>query len=171
MEKNAIEIMYDEHSIIALADEKVQGIYHLWLHEPEKYIDEVNKLLSFFRDYADGLHHRKEEEVLFPALRKAPQFSLGELVDELEAHHVHFREFVHKIKNDLEKGDYPESWAILKEYCNDLLDHIAVENDELFVMAEHLLSPEEIEKIGDRFEDLDREMGSTRKEELESLVS
>ena len=53
---------------------------------------------------------------------------------------------------------------------NDLLDHIAVENDELFVLTENIISEDELEKIYFLFEDLDREMGLDKKLKLESLV-
>ena len=143
MEKNPIRVMYNEHDVIVLAERSIQHLFHTWLEKPELYVQEVKKLLKFFSEYADKLHHGKEEAILFPALRKNVDFTLGELLEELEAHHERFREYVHKIRSDLERGDYPESWAILKEYCNDLLDHIAIENDELFVLAESLLGHDE----------------------------
>jgi len=171
MEHNPVNALYDEHRIISLAEEYIQNLFHTWVDKPAVYETNVKELLSLLSEYADNLHHKKEEGILFPALRDIPEFTLGELLDELEAHHERFRDFIHKIKDDLGEGNYPESYAILKEYCNDLLDHIAVEDDELFVLAESMLSPQEMEKIYFLFEDVDREMGMDRKSEFESFFS
>ena len=170
MQHNPIETMYREHDIISQMEDIIQNLFHLWIDHPNDYSKVVTSLLAFVKEYADNLHHRKEEEILFPALRDCPDFTLVEILDELESHHERFRDLSQKIKADLDKKDYPESYAILKEYLNDLLDHIAVENDELFVLTENILTPEELEKIYFQFEDLDREIGLDKKLELEALV-
>lgn len=170
MEHNPMKTMYSEHEVISLADDIIHNLFHCWVENPEEYVNEVTRLLSFFREYADKLHHMKEEDILFPTLRECPDFTLDELLSELEAHHERFRDYTHKIESDLGKKDYPESYAILREYCNDLLDHIAVENDELFVLTESILSPEELEKMYFKFEDVNREIGLDAISELESIV-
>jgi hemerythrin-like domain-containing protein len=170
MEGSPIQVMYKEHEIITQAEYNIKALFHTWIDKPEEYVSEVKRLISFFKEYADKMHHMKEENVLFPALRDCDEFTLDELLSELEAHHERFREYTGKILQDLSAGDYAEAWTILKEYCNDLLDHIAVENDELFVLAEALLSAQELERIYFKFQDVDREMGLDRKKELEDIV-
>ena len=170
MEHNPIKTMYSEHDVISLVDDIIHNLFHFWLENPDEYVNEVNKLISFFQEYADKMHHLKEEDILFPALRDCPDFTLEELLSELETHHERFRDFTHKIQSDLNKKAYAESYAVLMEYCNDLLDHIAVENDELFVLAENILSTEELEKIYFKFEDVNREIGLDTISELESIV-
>jgi len=171
MENNPIQTMYEEHNIISILEHFIQKIFNLWIEKPEEYVKRVNEIILFLTEYADKIHHRKEEEVLFPALLNCPDFTLHELISELESHHERFRDFAHKIQADLSKDDYPESYAILKEYCNDLLDHISVENDELFVLTEAILSPVELENIYFKFKDIDLEVGLDKKEELESIIS
>ena len=170
MQHNPIETMHREHEIIAQMEDIIQNLFHSWIKQPEEYTNSVNNILHFIKEYSDGFHHQKEEQILFPALRNCPEFTLDEILDELESHHERFRDLSHKIESDLTKKDYPESYALLKEYMNDLLDHIAVENDELFVLTENILSEDELEKIYFLFEDLDREMGLDKKLKLESLV-
>ena len=170
MEYNPIKTLTNEHNVISLVEEFIQSIYYLWDKNPEKYSSIVSDLILFLNEYSDKFHHRKEEEVLFPALLDCPDFILDDMISELETHHERFRDYTYRIQNDISKKDYPESYAILKEYCNDLLDHIAIENDELFVLAENILSNEELEKIYFKFEDIDREIGLERKVELEAII-
>ena len=47
------------------------------------------------------------------------------------------------------------------------MDHIAIEDDELFSMAENLFSPDEYEKIYFRYKDIDAALGESKKSELE----
>lgn len=65
------------------------------------------------------------------------------------------------------RENFPESYESLRHYNNDLLDHIAAENDELFVLAQSLLSESELEKIYFHFKDVDMQLGEDRKIKFE----
>ena len=69
----------------------------------------------------------------------------------------------------VETGKYEESSRLLFKYTEMLLDHIAVEDEELFQMAETLFNESELEKLYFDFEDIDRELGPDRKKEYENL--
>lgn len=56
-------------------------------------------------------------------------------------------------------------------YMQSLKDHIAAENDELFPMADDLLSPDEIDKLYYRCIDKDEELGVERKKEFENNIN
>ena len=77
-----------------------------------------------------------------------------------------FRETVAEIEAAAQDKDWPKTQKLLKAYINDLLDHIAVENDELFNMAESVFSDDELERIYFLFEDIDRDLGLERKQAL-----
>jgi len=171
MQHDPIETMLDEHEVIVSVVERVDGIEDRWEHDPNGYVSVVAKLIRFFREYADGYHHRKEEEVLFPAIRSHPDFILDELIDEFEQHHVDFRQNGVDIETAIAEGDHALSFRLLKTYCEELLDHIAAENDELFIMAETLLDENDLETIFFKFKDIDLELGEERKVELEKTVS
>jgi hemerythrin-like domain-containing protein len=59
---------------------------------------------------------------------------------------------------------------LLESYIRELKDHIAVENDELFPMADDLFSADELDRLYYQCIDADREMGTGQKEELEELI-
>ncbi len=171
MKNNPIQTMLDEHEVICKTEAIIENLNQLWESDIEKYTELVTTLISFYREYADSYHHRKEEEVLFPAIKNHPDFVLREIIDEFEQHHEDFRDYTKEIEQAIVEGNYEKSYQELNNYLQDLLDHIAAENDELFVLAESLLGEEELETIFFKFKDIDMELGQDRKTELEEKIS
>ncbi len=171
MEHDPIETMLDEHEVIVSAVEILEALENTWEGNPDVYLSKTKALISFFREYADAYHHRKEEEVLFPAIKAHPDFVLGELIDEFVQHHEDFREYATEAEEALDAKDFAASFKHLKAYSNDLLDHIGAENDELFVMAETMIDEDELETIFFKFKDIDLELGEDRKAELENSIA
>ena len=166
MKNNPIQTMLLEHETIYQVEEIIKNLDGIWEDNSEKYKETVLTLINFFREYADENHHRKEEEVLFPAICDHPEFILNEIIDELEQHHEDFREYTQEIEAALDENEFEQSYKELCNYLEDLLDHIAVENDELFVLAETLLEEEDLETIYFKFKDIDLEIGEDRIKEL-----
>lgn len=169
MTSQAIEHLMREHELITSTGGTIARIKDQIESDPAAYTEAVRKLLRFFREYSDGIHHHKEEQILFPMLMDHPQFTMHEIVNELEDHHAQFREHTQAIEDALDAGDLPKAQRTLEHYQRELLDHIAAENDELFIMAEQLFSPGEIETLYHRFQDFDAEHGDTRAE-MEALL-
>ena len=170
MNNNPIQTLLEEHQVISKTENIIKTLNRSWEYNSENYTKAIKTLIIFFRDYADGNHHRKEEEVLFPAICDHPDFKLQEIIDELEQHHEDFREYTEEIEKALDVNDYENSYSLLKNYLQKLLDHIAVENNELFVLAEILLDDEELETIYFKFKDIDMELGEVSKLELEKSI-
>ena len=171
MKNNPIQTMLDEHEVICKTEVIIENLNQLWKSDIEKYTELVTTLISFYREYADSYHHRKEEDVLFPAIKNHPDFVLQEIIDEFEQHHEDFRDYTKEIEQAIMEDNYEKSYQELNNYLQDLLDHIAAENDELFVLAESLLGEEELETIFFKFMDIDMELGQDRKTELEENIS
>lgn len=162
----------DEHDLISSAEPCIRALNGSWEQDAEAYSTKVRTLLDFFRDYSDRFHHHKEEAVLFKSISENPQFMLHDLIAELEDHHENFRDALREVEGTMEKQDWVGTQKLLERYMNDLLDHIAVENDEFFVMAESISSESELEKMYFLFEDIDLELGKERKRVLaDSLKS
>ena len=170
MEHNPIQTMLHEHDVICSIDETIKRLEGSWTVNETYYKSIVEKLIVFFREYADGYHHRKEEEVLFPEIKNHPDFVLQEIIDEFEEHHEDFRSSVDSIEEAINAGGFETSYKELCNYFEDLQDHIAAENDELFVLAESLMSEEELETIYFKFKDIDMELGEENKLELEKRI-
>ncbi|MBL7896851.1 MAG: hemerythrin domain-containing protein [Bacteroidia bacterium] len=166
---NPIKVLEKEHEIITRLNDIIQKIYLLWEKDSVIYVQIVNDLLLFISEYSDGFHHYKEEEVLFPTIREHPSFNLQEILDELLEHHEDFRNYKNEIIDALELKDFILVQNKLSELIDHLLDHIAVENEELFIMAENLLDPSDLEKMYFQFEDIDRELSFDKKKILEAI--
>ncbi|HLG34587.1 MAG TPA: hemerythrin domain-containing protein [Bacteroidia bacterium] len=165
-----LKMLYDEHKIIVNAIDAAQQAKSLIGKDDTLYESTIRKLITFFRNYADRFHHYKEEEILFPEMNKRNELLAEGVIKEMFDNHEDFRAMIRSIENKLDAKKFTEAQGELEKYANALLDHIAVENDEVFVMAETLFSENELEDIMYRFDDCDRDLGEKQKLELEELA-
>ncbi|MGE0568372.1 MAG: hemerythrin domain-containing protein [Bacteroidia bacterium] len=164
--KDPIKVLFEEHEIILSAIEVAKQTDKLLAKDEIAYQKIVRQLIHFFRVYADQFHHYKEEKILFPEMNKKNELLEDGVIKEMFEHHEDFRNMIKSIENFLEKKEYMRAQQQLHIYIEVLLDHIAVENDEVFQMAETLFDKDELEKIYFRFNDCDREIGEQKKMEL-----
>lgn len=169
MENNPMYVLNREHEIICRLEAVVKSLRGQWATDENVYRESVSNVLRFLKEYSDSYHHFKEEEVLFPAISNHPDFNLDAVLHELLEHHENFREYAADINLAVNDGKWNDAQQILEKYFGQLLDHIAIENDELFIMAENLFSEKEREELYFRFADVDRDLGEDRKKELEEL--
>jgi len=164
--KNPIKVLFDEHEIIISAIDIAKEADKLIASNEIVYEKLIRDLISFFRLYADQYHHYKEEQILFPEMSKKNELLEDGVIKEMFENHEDFRDMIKNIETFLDKKEYVKAQQQLNSYAEALLDHIAVENDEVFQMAESLFEKEELEKIYFRFDDCDREVGEKKKTEL-----
>ena len=171
MQTSLSELLINEHNVILEAGKLIDANNKLWETDPASYNELVSYLVNFFSEYGDEFHHQKEEEILFPAINKANEVVGASIVSELIEHHEDFRDLIQRIRNTLSQQDYVSTQKYLETYMQSLKDHIAAENDELFPMADDLLSPDEIDKLYYRCIDKDEELGVERKTEFENNIN
>ncbi|MCC7301321.1 MAG: hemerythrin domain-containing protein [Bacteroidia bacterium] len=165
MNHDPVQYLMDEHDIILKAVNTLKDLIRSQ-EKDELKGNSLQTLILFFREYADRYHHHKEEELLFPLLGEtSPLLEDGILKEMLEQHET-MREMMREASAKLHNGDLSGAQQSLAIYSEALLDHIAVENDELFQIAASQLSSSEKEKMYFRFEDIDRELGETQKQDL-----
>lgn len=159
-------VLYEEHDVILSALDLLPEAGRLIGVNDQAYVRNIRKLLGFFRDFADKIHHHKEEEILFVEMEKKNAF-LGEgIISEMLTNHCDFRDSIAQAEEALVAKDHHMAQRLLEAYAEALRDHIAVENEELFQMVPALFSPEEARNIKYRFEDADREQDAGAKERL-----
>ena len=162
-----MKVLFDEHKVIISAIDIAKKVNNkLMVTNEIKYENIIRQLILFFRLYADGYHHYKEEEILFPEMTKRNELLKEGVIKEMLDNHKEFRLILTSIETFLDKKDYLGASQRLNQYSEMLLNHIAVENDELFQMGKTLFSEDEITKICFRFEDYDREFGELQKNKL-----
>ncbi|HUI09079.1 MAG TPA: hemerythrin domain-containing protein [Bacteroidota bacterium] len=123
--------------------------------------DDVARVLDFFRTFADGCHHAKEEQHLFPALTAAGLPAEGGPVGVMLAEHDLGRKFIREMVSALGGPDMPpspEQFArSARAYANLLRAHIMKENMVLFPMAENVILAETKSRLVEAFARLEEE--------------
>jgi len=138
--------------------------------------DLLEHALTFVRGFADGCHHAKEEQGLFPVLaRKGPMIEHGP-VKVLSADHEAGR----KLMADLERAiaamregkaeGRTEASTAIAVYTNMLRAHIDKEEQVLFRIAETLITEEEVKSLQEHFERVEEQTGAGAHEHYEALV-
>jgi hemerythrin-like domain-containing protein len=106
--------------------------------------DFFTSAIDFVRQFADGIHHRKEEGILFPALAGAgiPNEGgpIGVMLYEHDEGRAHIRGMDSALGNAA-KGDAQSRHTLIREtrgYVSLLRAHIMKENQILFPMADRV---------------------------------
>lgn len=169
MKNKATALLYREHEMIETALEAVDALVQ---HDFDDVVfsNNAGMLIQFFREYGDSFHHNKEEKLLFPAMVTRNELVGESVISEMLNNHADFREMLGRAQDCVDAREYEIAKEVLAEYADALRDHIAVENDEVFPMAESLFTEEEARTIGHQYEDEDRELGVERKSELIAMV-
>ena len=116
--------------------------------EPPFPVADGRAMVTFLRELADGRHHAKEEQVLFPALEAAGIARSGGPLGCMLAEHDHGRAAIRAMDAALSAAaSDPGAWRTFAvaahTYVHLLSAHIYKENNVLFRMAEQALGPAE----------------------------
>ena len=109
----------------------------------------MTKALDFFRNYADGCHHAKEECELFPALESAGIPREGGPIGCMLSDHEAGRSLIRTIAEHLDAaaGADVDAQRVVRHaattYVELLRQHIQKEDNVLFVMADQVLGTTE----------------------------
>jgi hemerythrin-like domain-containing protein len=135
--------------------------------------DHLDQIVEFLKIFVDTCHHGKEEDILFPALKKAGITEKEELINELLAEHRTGRTLVKDMGvalDSLKRGTEDATFAIVdkaREYITLLKQHIQKENTDLFPIAEKRLPQDEQNELSEQFDRLEKEkIGVGRHEEF-----
>ena len=119
--------------------------------------DAIATSADIVRRFIESYHEKLEEEHVFPRLEKANR--LGELVATLRAQHARGRELTAAIlasARDAAKRD--ELARAMRAFVRMYRPHEAREDTVLFPAFNAIVSPRELDELGDRFEDKEHEL-------------
>jgi hemerythrin-like domain-containing protein len=127
------------------------------------HTERVAQMVDFTRNFTDGDHHSKEEDLLFPLLEERSR-SAGGTISVLLSEHEAARDCIRAIDAALPDaaGDDPERAAgargviaeNLKLYAFLLPLHIGKEDTVLFSLTDELLSVQEQDILAEEFDRL-----------------
>lgn len=161
------QVLKDEHRVI----EKVLDATKRALRHTSIDRSFFEKALDFLRNFADGCHHAKEEDELFPALEKSGIPRDGGPIGCMLKEHEEGRSFVRTIADNLEAaaGGNRVAEGVLRQaaegYVELLREHIQKEDNVLFVLADQALGPDEQKLLLAAFDLAERSNGNCRKHE------
>jgi hemerythrin-like domain-containing protein len=157
----ATEILTSEHTIIEQVLDCLEKLVERGESSRSYYWPTADQILDFLRHFADGCHHAKEEQQLFPALEQrglSPQFGpTGVMRHE----HEQGRELIAAMSECVHaglRGDNRKTRkfaAHAKAYIELLRQHIHKENHCLFPMADRILSNDDQRLLIGAFDDVE----------------
>jgi hemerythrin-like domain-containing protein len=139
--------------------------------------EHLDRIVEFFRIFADKCHHGKEEDLLFPEMEKAgipkDRGPIGVMLIEHDQGRAHVRG-MGEASTRYKKGD-PRASAEFAQNARDyialLTQHINKENNILFPMGERAISPDKQQGLLEAFEKLERDkIGEGTHEEFHKLL-
>lgn len=151
--KSVRQILMDEHRVI----ERVLSSVHRMLETDTIDAPFMRKALDFFRNFADGCHHAKEEDELFPRLERAGVPRDGGPIGCMLSDHAQGRELLQTVAANLDAAESGNSDAAARvrraaaQYLSMLTQHIQKEDNVLFVIAEQVLCADEKRRMLDAF--------------------
>jgi hemerythrin-like domain-containing protein len=120
-------------------------------------VGHIEEIIDIVRNFAEGLHHTKEENLFFPALGlkgfSAQQGPVAVMLSE----HVQGRNYVKGISDNLElfkKGNKSAIFGIFQNmigYAELLRNHIGKEDNILFRMADKVLTENDQQDLLGKF--------------------
>ena len=137
-------------------------------------LDKVSaeQAIDFIRQFADGCHHAKEEDRLFPAMEAKGMPRQGGPIGVMLTEHEHGRAFVRGMVEHLEKASTGDSAALTHfaqnalGYAGLLRQHIQKEDQILFPMADRMMSADDESVLLTQFEQAEAEVGEGTHERL-----
>lgn len=159
----ATQILMEEHRVIervldalsTAADLIDQGV----AVDPEFFLDATD----FVRGFADGCHHKKEEDVLFKTMASYGVQVENGPIGVMLADHEEGRRFTRQIRaaaERLQAGDQAARSELLngvKGYVALLRAHIFKEDKILFPMADQVIPTDVYAKVDEGFEHVEHE--------------
>ena len=139
-------------------------------------IEKVKKIVDFTKNFTDGCHHKKEENLLFPRLgERGMSKEFGPVAVMLREHDMG-RQFIKGIVDNLDGAARNEKEAIetvknsLNGYLTLLTNHIDKENNILFEMADQALTAEDQTWLEEEFNKVEEETGEGEHEKYHQMA-
>jgi len=159
---DATKILRQEHEVILRILDVTEKNAQALEAGAEVPAEVLSNTIEFLRLYADRQHHGKEEDLLFPEMEKKGMPREGGPIGMMLIEHKFGRGHIARMAEAAEayqSGDREAAaqWAdAALDYVALLREHIAKENNILFVMAERMLSPDDQQRLAAEFDGVDK---------------
>jgi indolepyruvate ferredoxin oxidoreductase, beta subunit len=171
-----IEELRQEHGAVMKVFSILQEISGKLEKRESQALDAFRRVLEFLQVFVDQCHHAKEEEFLFPALKKA-QSRNRSLIEELVSEHEQGRIMIRAMKASVGENNRKQDASLgalvgtIEEYLRIFRNHIRKENSLLFPEARDLLPAINQERMSLEFQKLEQErIGEGRHQSFHRMI-
>lgn len=134
-----IEGLCRDHVGITEAAQVATGLAVTLVQDRDVPVADLDALVAYARSFVEGVHQRREEEVLFPVVKsRLPQLSSE--CDRLRSDHARMRALLDVVASDDE--DRPRRGEALAEWSCLVRGHAREEEAYLMPMVERALRPD-----------------------------
>lgn len=144
-------VLSDEHQNILKVISAIKKECQIIENGREVDKEFFNMAIDFIRNYADKLHHAKEEDILFKSMCQDDVAMHCNPIDQMLHEHDLGRDYIKKLEEGLNKNNIKEILINARGYAFLLEDHIFKEDNILYPMADQVLSTEKQESIKQEF--------------------
>ncbi len=106
-----------------------------------------SKAIDFVRNYADGFHHAKEEDILFEEFCKNESKAHCNPTTQMLYEHDEGRHFIKGLEAAVKEGDKQKTAENALGYAALLTEHIFKEDNIMFPMADNIINKKTNEKM------------------------
>lgn len=172
---HATQNLEDDHIYIL----RLIDVMEMMTTQTAPEIAQLEEAVDLIRNYADGLHHAKEENLLFPLLAQRGFSPTQGPVSVMLHEHTVGREYVKGISDNiqlLKQGDLSALnmiYANIHGYSELLQNHIYKENNMLFRMADSALTDSDQQAMFQLFNQLENpdEINHKKRDFIERIVN
>ncbi len=162
------DILKSEHRII---ERMLTVLEKALILKDEINIEHIEKIIEFFKNFADKCHHGKEEEMLFPEMEKVGIPKEGGPIGVMLFEHDEGRNFIKGMEFALKERDFQKFEENAKGYIELLREHIFKEDNILFNLADSHIDRKTQEELLYKFEKFENEIiGKKFHEKYHQLV-
>lgn len=158
---NAVDRLFEEHTVILQVIEALEAFVNRLQVEGGDSRPELVRLMSFFREFADLLHHEKEESVLLPALVDAGQRWDNGVIAEVRKDHELERQMLQSLRHCALQSS---AWSLMdrqrivevgRRYIEFMRRHITIENERLRPLIDSSLTQDALHQLNERLDRFD----------------
>lgn len=172
----ALHMLMHDHRLVEKALSGLGLVMDRLNRGDEVDVSLLRETVQFMRQFVDRCHHRKEEELLFPAMARNGVPEQGGPLGVMKHEHEQGRAWVATFEDAVElyaKDGEAARDRLVKAigYIRELYtDHISKEERVLFPMAERILSAGELDDLLEGFNKGEAETGSNVHERFERFA-
>jgi len=172
----ATEILYEEHRVILKVLECLNKIVAEAETDGKLNADSANTAIDFFRNFADGCHHAKEEDRLFIVLEQSGIPKQGGPIGVMLTEHDDGRGFVKGMADAVSAAANGDAEALQAfrhnavNFIHLLTNHIGKEDQVLFPMAGRVLDEQSATHLMTDFRQIEADAGGTRHDKYVAIA-